>query len=343
MNKVFTNLNDQQKNLCVKIVEVWDNKLFAFFSDVKGNLYLIEVNLEKIDIYKKDKILSLKDQPIYNIIILPNEKSDIIKEKKSVYLFLATFQNISIYRFYFKNMQIDGLTALKYFYGEIGKFQFDISIGLGFSPIACLNKDKIGSSEVAYSSKGSISNSIFINNNNENLNLFLAVSYGKVIQLFRLRIKDNNEISFKIIGYFINDNPILRIFFILNSLIAIITDNFNIKLINTYDFVPKKFNPKIEMAPNTNYLISYNLLNVSKCDISGEAIEISFENKIFKKYIYTNQLVANDHFLFIIGQNSNKIYKCSLLKYEEVLNNLYYNNDYIKILLLSLLTKNRIY
>ena len=142
MNKVFTNLNDQQKNLCVKIVEVWDNKLFAFFSDVKGNLYLIEVNLEKIDIYKKDKILSLKDQPIYNIIILPNEKSDIIKEKKSVYLFLATFQNISIYRFYFKNMQIDGLTALKYFYGEIGKFQFDISIGLGFPPIACLNKDK---------------------------------------------------------------------------------------------------------------------------------------------------------------------------------------------------------
>ena len=85
------------------------------------------------------------------------------------------------------------------------------------------------------------------------------------------------------------------------------TDNFNIKLINTYDFVPKKFNPKIEMNPTTNYLISYNLLNVSKCDISGEAIEISIENKIFKMYIYTNKLVANDHFLFIIGQNSNKI------------------------------------
>jgi hypothetical protein len=57
-NKVFTNLNEQQKILCVKIVESRNNKLFVFFSDIKGDLYLIKINLEKFTVYKKDSISS---------------------------------------------------------------------------------------------------------------------------------------------------------------------------------------------------------------------------------------------------------------------------------------------
>ena len=340
VNKVLTNLNEQQKILCVKIVESRNNKLFVFFSDVKGDLYLIKISLEKYTVYKKEKILSLKDQPIYNILFLPSKKSDIKEKKKSVYLFLVSFQNISIYSFNFKYIDIDLLTTLKYFYGEKGKFQFDISIGYGFPPIADLNKDKIGLSNLPAASRGSISDSIAINDN-ENANLFLAASYGKVIQLYRLNIKGNNDISYKIIGYFINDNPILRISFISNSIVMIMADNFNIKLINTYDFVPQVFNSKNELKPTTICLISYKILDVSKCDIVGEEIEISIDNKIFKKFLYTNKIVTIDNFIFIIGQNSNKIYKCYLLSYEEILSILYQNNDFLKSLWLSLIIFNK--
>ena len=337
---VFTNLNDQQKILCVKIVEVRDNKLFAFFSDIKGDLYLIKINLEKLVIYKKNRILSLKDQPIYNILFLPNKKSELKVKKSSVYLFLVTFQNIFIYRFYFKNIDINHLKTFEYFYGEKGKFQFDISIGLGFLPIEELNKDKIDSCNVAAASRGLISDNIIIDNN-KYANLCLAVSYGKVIQLFSLNEKKNNEYSYKNIGYFINDNPILRISFIFNSIIAIMTDNFKIKLINTYDFVYQTFDFKTEIKPTKNCLISYKELDVSKCDIVGEEIEISLENNTKYIRIYTNKLVAIKNFLFIIGQNPNKIYNCSLLSYKEVLNNLYESNDYINMLWLSLIIFNK--
>jgi hypothetical protein len=340
INKVFTNLNEQQKILCVKIVESRNNKLFVFFSDVKGDLYLIKINLDKFTVYKKEKILSLKDQPIYNILFLPDKKSDIKEKKKSVYLFLVSFQNILIYRFYLKYIDMELLETFKYFYGEKGKFQFDICIGYGFPPIADLNKDKIGSSNIPAASRGLISESIAINDN-ENANLFLAASYGKVIQLYRLNIKGNNDISYKIIGYFINDSPILRIFFISNSMITIMTDNFNIKLINTYDFVPQVFNSKTEIKPTTNCLISYKILDVSKYDIIGEEIEISIDNKIFQKFLFTNKIITNENFLFIIGQNSNRIYKCYFLSYEETLNYLFQNNDYIKSLWLALIIFNK--
>lgn len=64
----------------------------------------------------------------------------------------------------------------------------------------------------------------------------------------------------------------------------IMADNFNIKLINTYDFVPQVFNSKNELKPTTICLISYKILDVSKCDIVGEEIEISIDNKIFKSF-----------------------------------------------------------
>jgi len=339
VNKVFTNLNDQQKILCIKIVEARNNKLFVFFSDIKGDLYLIIISLEKFTVYKKKKVLSLKDQPIYNIIFYPNKISDIKEKKSSVYLFLASFQNILLYNFDFEYTEMDPLTTLKYFYGEKGKFQFDIGIGYGFPPIADLNKDKVGSS-IPAASRGSISDSIAMNDR-ENANLCLAASYGKVIQLYQLNIKGNSDISYKVLGYFINDTTIVRISFISNSIVAIVTDNFNIKLINTYDFVPRVFNSKNEIKPTTNCLISYKILDVNKCNIVGEEIEISIDNKIFKKFLYTNKIVTNDNLIFIIGQNSNKIYKCYLSSYEEILNNLYQNNDYIKSLWLTLIIFNK--
>lgn len=338
--KVFSNLNDSQKILCVKIVEARNNKLIVFFSDIKGDLYLVKINLEKYILYKTEKILSLKNQPIYNILFLPNEKADVKEKKKSVFLFLASFQNVLLYRFSFKNIEIEELIELNYFYGEKGKFQFDISIGFGFPSITDLNNDKRIAPSCAAASRGSITDSIVINDN-EDTNLCLAVSYGNVIQLFKLNIKDNKKIYYRIIGYFINDNPILRISFVFNSIIAIMTDNFNIKLINTYDFVPQVFNNKVELKPTKSCLISYKTLDISECNIAGDEIEVSIENKNYTKKIYTNKIVVTDSSIFIIGQKPNIIYKYYLLSYEEVLQNLYENEDYIKMLWLSLIIFNK--
>ena len=113
----------------------------------------------------------------------------------------------------------------------------------------------------------------------------MAVSYGNVIQLFDVNKNDY-------IGYFINEKPILRLMFVFNSILALITENFNIKLVNTYDFIPKEYNPQVDNKPTKKCLISYELFDISKFGISGQEFEVNINNNLLKKYCYTNKIIA---------------------------------------------------
>ena len=340
ITQILINLNNKHKILFIKLIEIVQNKLILAFTDDQGDLYIVKVNPNKFGDYITNKILNNENIPIYNIIVFPNKKSEIKKEKKSIILLLASFQILGIYKIYLDNLSFDRLKIINYFYGEKGKYQFDISAGYGFPPVADLNKGKMGSTDIAAASRGSISNSIAIGDN-ENENSMVAVSYGKVIQLFGFRVSDKNEVYSKVIGYFINENPILRISFLFNSIISIISDDFKLKIVNTYDFIPKVFNPKSEHNPTTNCLISYELKDLSKYGIIGQEIEFTIENKNFKKYIYTNKIISIENCLYLLGKNSDKIYQCFLYNYDDVLNKLCQEEEYIKMLWLSLIIFNK--
>ena len=328
MNQILTDLNDKKKILFVKIIEVKNSKIIFTFSDVLGSLYLIVAKKNKIGDYSKTQIIQYKDMPIYNIIILPNNKSGIEKGKDNVFIILASSQIFGLYNLNIKEGKIEKKIQKDYFYGQKGQYQFDISVGYGFPPESDLESDTI---KVANSD--SISDYIVIEKE-EKKNYIMAVSYGNVIQLFDVNKNDY-------IGYFINEKPILRLMFVFNSILALITENFNIKLVNTYDFIPKEYNPQVDNKPTKKCLISYELFDISKFGISGQEFEVNINNNLLKKYCYTNKIIAKKNGIVFIGKDLNKYYECFLLNYYDAIFNLCEKEDYIKMLWLSSIIFNK--
>jgi hypothetical protein len=77
--------------LCIKIIEVIpDTKVTLLFSDVEGDLYIVNLNPNKVGEYQNKSILKYQNMPIYNILIYPENKSEIKKEKQSIYILLAS-------------------------------------------------------------------------------------------------------------------------------------------------------------------------------------------------------------------------------------------------------------
>ena len=342
IHQVLIDLNNKNTILCIKIIEIIPKQqLILIFSDVLGDVNIVFINLskkDKDDNYKVKQFLNYKDMPVYNILIFPNKKDEIKKEKKDIIIIVATSQNLEIYKLTLNTMEKKQLIKMDYVYGEKGKFQFDITEGYGFPPVADL-KNKIGR-ESAASARGSISNSISISDEDQE-NSMIAVSYGNLIQLFGFRISEKSGVIFKIIGYFINEKPVLRAFFIFNSILALVTDNLNIKLINTFDFVPKVYNPKEDNKPTKNCLISYNLYDLNNFGIQAQEILISIDRTMSKKYTFTNKIIPIENGIILIGNDTDKFYQLNLSNYDEVLRSLFEKQDYIKLLWLGLILFNK--
>ena len=340
INQALINIGNKNEILCIKIITYIENsKLILIFSDSKGDLSLVDVNPNKIAEYTQNSILNQEEMPIYNINLYLRQKSDISKDKENIILVIASSQSAGIYNCNLETLKLNALKEFEYTYGEKGKFTFDISIGQGFPPVADLKKEN---QEIAALARGSISNSISVKEKEEE-NLMIAVSYGSVVQLFGIRFNEKNVLIFKVIGYFINDKPILRMFFIFNSMLALLTENNNIKLINTYDFIPKTFNQSDtdENKPTKSNIISYEPLDINKLSIRGHEIEIGIENHNLKKKFYTNKIIPIEKGILIVGKEPTKFYQCFTYNYSEIINNLCQNEDYIKMLWLSLLVFNR--
>ena len=336
INQTLTNLNNNNKILLVKIIEVQNSKIILIFSDILGSLYLIVANKNKIGDYSKTILMQKEEMPIYNIITIPNKKSDIGKEKDNVLIALASNQICGLYQINIKENKMIKLTEVKYIYGEKGKYQFDISVGYGFPPVSDLKSDLNNAAR-----RGSISEDIATDEQEDENYHMVAVSYGNVILLYGVRIIENNKISFKDIGYFITEKPILRMMFVSNSMLALINENFNIKLVNTYDFVPRKFITSESIKPTNKCLIFYELFNVSNLGISGQEFDKNTNNNVSKKYYYTNKILATNNGLILIGKDSNKYHDFSLLNYYDVIFHLCDKEDYIKMLWLSLIIFNK--
>ena len=342
INQAVININDKYEILCIKLLEVIKgNKLIIVCSDILGDLYYLNASPNKIGECEKNKLKleNFVNMPIYNIISYPNKISDITREKQYILLILASSQKFGIYKLSLESLEIEKIMFFDYFYGEKGKFQFDVSIGCGFPPVKDL-KNKNGSRSFAAERAGSISNSISLGDNDEE-NSIIAISYGALIKIYGFRLSETSGSMPEFIGYYINERPIVRMFFIFNSMLALITDNLNIKLINTYDFIPKKYEPSKDNKPTKNCFISYELFDIHKYGIQGEEIENVIEKKIVRKKIYTNKLIPIENGLLAIGSNMDRFHHFYLSNFDDVFNYLCQKEEYVKILWLSLLLFNK--
>ena len=334
-NQVLTNVNDN-KIVCVKIIEIINSKLKLLYSDIKGNFYFMKVHANKNDDFKIEE-LEYEFSPIYNILLYPNNSSFIKREKQNVTMILVSPQNLGIFRLNLEKKVLEKLKVIEYLYGEKGKFHFDVSSGLGFPPISDLEEERPSTESSATYRTSSIATNIVIGKEEEEISM-ISVSYGNVLQLLGFRVSDKNEIYYKDIGFIVNDRPIVRNCFLANSMIAFMTDNFNIKIINTYDFVPKTYNPQTDINVTKNFLISYESMNISGAGLKGDLIDFAVNNKRIQKNIYLHKIISNQNNIFYISDEGKNIQLITLSNYDDVLNNLCDKEDYIKMLwLLSII------
>ena len=337
LNQVLTNVNNNDKIICIKIIEIVNNQLLLLFSDIKGNFNCIKVNnINKNNSDYKNEELEYDYTPIYKIIVFPDNASYIKSQKQSVIIIFVSPQNVGLYYLYPDKFAISKLTVFEYSYGEKGKFYFDVSAGYGFPPVSDLNKGRLGSESFS-NYRGSISNTIMIGSEEEE-NSMLAISYGIVLQIYGFRISEKKEIILKPIGHIINDRPILRNCFISSSTIALMNDNLTIKIINTYDFVPKVYNPSVDKFVTKDFLISYESMNINNFGIIGDSINYEIDKKIIQKDIYNNKLITSNSSIFIVSNKGSNIKQIVLSNYDDVLNSLCDKEDYIRMLwLLSII------
>jgi len=334
-NQVLTNVNDN-KIICIKIIEIINSKLKLLYSDIKGNFYFMKVHANKNDDFKIEE-LEYEFSPIYNILLYPNNSSFIKREKQNVTMILVSPQNLGIFRLNLEKKVLEKLKVIEYLYGEKGKFHFDVSSGLGFPPISDLEEERPSTESSATYRTSSIATNIVIGKEEEEISM-ISVSYGNVLQLLGFRVSDKNEIFYKDIGFIVNDRPIVRNCFLANSMIAFMTDNFNIKIINTYDFVPKTYNPQTDINVTKNFLISYESMNISGACLKGDLIDFAVNNKRIQKNIYLHKIISNQNNIFYISDEGKNIQLITLSNYDDVLNNLCDKEDYIKMLwLLSII------
>ena len=334
-NQVLTNVNDN-KIICIKIIEIINSKLKLLYSDIKGNFYFMKVHANKNDDFKIEE-LEYEFSPIYNILLYPNNSSFIKREKQNVTMILVSPQNLGIFRLNLEKKVLEKLKVIEYLYGEKGKFHFDVSSGLGFPPISDLEEERPSTESSATYRTSSIATNIVIGKEEEEISM-ISVSYGNVLQLLGFRVSDKNEIYYKDIGFIVNDRPIVRNCFLANSMIAFMTDNFNIKIINTYDFVPKTYNPQTDINVTKNFLISYESMDISGAGLKGDLIDFAVNNKRIQKNIYLHKIISNQNNIFYISDEGKNIQLITLSNYDDVLNNLCDKEDYIKMLwLLSII------
>ena len=321
------------KIICVKIVEIINHKVSFFLSDEKGNFNFMKVKIHKNNDFKF-KEYEYEYTPVYNIVLFPNDPSLIKKEKQSIFLILASPQNIGIHRFYLETFSLEKLKIFEYAYGQKGDFQFDISSGYGFPPVSDIGGGgKLGIDIPAANYRGSISNNIAIGNNDEETSM-IVLSYGHVVQLYSIRVSEKNGAFIRPIGFIINDCSVLRACFISNSMIILLGENLKIKLINTYDFVPRVYNQLSDSKETKDFLISYEAFNIN--DNSGIQNDvINYEKN--KKFIYNNKFICAKNSVYYIT-NDAKVNKIILSNYDDVLNSLCEKEDYIRMLwLLSII------
>jgi hypothetical protein len=296
----------------------------------------MKVHANKNDDFKIEE-LEYEFSPIYNILLYPNNSSFIKREKQNVTMILVSPQNLGIFRLNLEKKVLEKLKVIEYLYGEKGKFHFDVSSGLGFPPISDLEEERPSTESSATYRTSSIATNIVIGKEEEEISM-ISVSYGNVLQLLGFRVSDKSEIYYKDIGFIVNDRPIVRNCFLANSMIAFMTDNFNIKIINTYDFVPKTYNPQTDINVTKNFLISYESMNISGAGLKVDLIDFAVNNKRIQKNIYLHKIISNQNNIFYISDEGKNIQLITLSNYDDVLNNLCDKEDYIKMLwLLSII------
>ena len=166
--------------------------------------------------------------------------------------------------------------------------------------------------------------------------ILLIISWDNIIYFYSLETNEKNIINnYKEIGNYINENNILRIGFLNNSVIYIIDNTFSIKLIDTQKInkgklIISKDSQKIIIPEKNNFAEIETNHFVSPVLFSQSKILDSQQNPI-KTYLYSalENNFDNNLSLYILG--SKQVYNVSLSDWKNYLNNFIKREEYLNL------------
>ena len=336
----FKNEKVATKILYLKLIKLTLKKIELLFSDTVGNVYYLKRAKGLISSSTTTELIYTNEYPIYKISIFSNERDLKIMKKKKIVITLTSCKGVSILKIRPKPEKQDDIktyikTNISLPYGKIGEEIFDCDLGFGFPPMS----DKIQRKSLRTSMRESMSDSIIVGQNDLENSMFI-VSFGKVIQLFDIKLKKSNKLYMCAIGHYINDKSIIKVSFLTNSFIAIITNDYCLKIVNTFDFEKDGFTVLHE--PNKNGLVSYEIENLNNLKIirqNNVGIIDNVSKTIKNYYIYLNTVVPMNKSILILGQD--KLCQFNLLGWDTVISNLKEEKKFEKMLWLGMVVLNK--
>lgn len=177
--------------------------------------------------------------------------------------------------------------------------------------------------------------------------ILLLVTFGNKVKVYCLRYNDNKNFQLILTGYYHNDCDIIKINFLLNSILFIFDINNNLTILNTGFFSPNLLEKNLENS-NTYSILSKKQYNLFKPNeyynlfeeftIIQKKIQSNEENKQNKEEENINKKNKKPPLISILGENNLIIIitnefmiEGKLLSYDkEYIRNIQEKNDWIE-------------
>ena len=141
------------------------------------------------------------------------------------------------------------------------------------------------------------------------------------------------------IGHYINDKQIIYTSFLANSYTVIITNDYYLKIINTFDF--DKYEYKNGYTPTKNSSLIYDTKDLKKLNMIKQTNIYNYnqeKNTFSNYYIYLNSIVTFNKSILILGKLN--FHQYTLLQWDSVIRSLDQEKQYEKLLWLSMVVFN---
>ena len=331
-------LFDLEKNKCQKIfneihktnvinikiieqVKLAKEKQFKILSsDVSGNVYLTHIKKGLLGLgysFKSNLFCQNVDFPFYMIYLLrfkENELKNNSLSKLNQNFILSNLQKVNLYSSSPKGIEkIFDFSKPDYLKDS---YISDCAFGLGIKPSSNESSDY----------------------DDDDIQILLLISWERVIYLHVLPVLDNNVTFPLLLGYYVNNIPIIRIGFLNLSSIYLIDKEGNFKILDT-----RKFNQgNIEIHKELCYPI------VPKNNSRAELQQVLHFNGIMKQiYLKIKDVDKETYFYSILNNNTkdessvcvltdNQIYYQELIDYQKYLKDLQKKENWMGLLILGI-------
>ena len=321
-NKCREMINNLHKNkvINIKIIEQTREKQFKILSsDIEGNVYLVDIKkgLLGIGYSSKPTIFCQNNKFPYFIISLLKFKENELKKnslsKLNKAFIIGNLEKIELYSHSKEPEKIfsfDKPDYLKDYYIP------DCAFGLGVQP---------STNELSF-------------DDDADLQILLLISWERVIYLHVIPILDNKITYPLLLGYYVNNTPIVRIGFLNLSSIYLIDKEGYFKILDT-----RRFNQGIieiqqdllyPLVPERNSLAE--LQTVLKFNSIMKQIYLKVKDADKETYLYSilNNNTKDESSVCVLTEN--KIYYQELVDYQKYLKDLQKKENWMGLLILGI-------